>query len=117
MPGPHKLGKAMDGVGPRVWTHSDRWREVLVSVASAKVVGGPKQKSDPVRLAAAMTVLLQLEIDVRYPQTDLHPDDPVRLADPATESVFWEGSTVVERRGVVKVVWDGTEYVIKWRSL
>lgn len=130
MPGPHRLGRAADGIGPKVWTHADRSKEVSVADAQVKIVGGPKQKSDPVRIAAAMTVLLQLEIDVRYPRSDLWPGDPdlelddpnrepdpVFAADPATEHVFWDGSDVVERRGVVEVVWDGTEYVIKWRSL
>lgn len=115
--GIHAVGKASDGIGPKVWLHADNAKEVSVVDAQVKIVGGPNQKNDPTRIATAMTVLLQQQIDVRYPVTDLHPDDPVRLADPATERVFWEGATVVERVALVTVTHDGTEYVVRTRSL
>ncbi len=114
--GIHAVGKAADGIGPKVWLHADNAKEVSVTDAQVMIVGGPKQKSDPTRIAAAMTTLLQLKIDVRYPITDLHPDDPVRLADPATPRVFWEGANVVERVTVVEVTHDGTDYVLSTRN-
>ncbi len=113
----HKIGRAADGIGVKIWLHADNAKEVSVNDAQAMIVGGPQQKNDPTRIATAMTTLLQLEIDVRYPITDLHPDDPVRIADPATERVFWDGSDVVERVSVVTVTHDGTEYVLRTRSL
>lgn len=116
--GIHAVGKAADGIGPKVWLHADNAKEVSVIDAQVMIVGGPNQKNDPTRIAAAMTTLLQLDIDNagRYPIASLHPDDPFRLADPATPRVFWDGSDVVERVTVVEVTHDGTDYVLSTRN-
>lgn len=114
--GVHAVGKAADGIGPKVWLGATNAKEVSVTDAQVMIVGGPRQKADPTRIAAAMTTLLQMQIDVRYPQTDLHPDDPVRLADPALPYMYWDGSDVVERVTVVEVTHDGTNYVLSTRN-
>ncbi len=116
-----RIGKAADGIGPRLWRYSDEAdgdaAQVTVTDAQVMIVGSPAMKTDPTRIAAAMTALLQLQLDIRYPITDLDPDDPVRLADPATARVFWDGSDVVERPAVVTVTHDGTDYVTHIRGL
>ncbi len=114
--GVHAVGKAADGLGPKVWLGANNAKEVTVTDAQAMIVGGPNRKNAPKRIAAAMTVLLQIDIDVRYPQTDLHPDDPARLADPALPYMYWDGSDVVERVTVVEVTHDGTDYVLSTRN-
>ncbi len=114
--GIHAVGKAADGIGPKVWLAANTAKEVSVTDARVMIVGGPNRKNDPTRIAQAMTILLQQQIDVRYPVTDLPPDDPLRLADPAMPHVFWEGSDVVERATVVQVTHDGTEYVLSTRN-
>lgn len=129
-----RIGKAADGVGIRLYRYSDESdedsAEVNVAETAVMIVGGPNQKSDPVRIATAMTILLQQQIDIRYPRSDLWPGDPdlelddpnrepdpVFAADPATPRVFWDGSDVVERPAVVTVAWDGTAYVPTIRGL
>jgi len=39
----------------------------------------------------------QLLIDERTLRTDLDPDDPARLADPALPNWFWDGTDIVAR--------------------
>ncbi len=114
--GVHGVGLAADGIGPKVWLGATNPKEVTVTDAQAIITGGPKRKDDPTRIADAMITLLQLDIDVRYPQTDLHPDDPARLADPALPYMYWDGSDVVERVTVVEVTHDGTDYVLSTRN-
>lgn len=110
-----RIGKATDGIGIRLYRYSNEKdvdaAEATVSAAQAEISGGASRKNDPILIAAEMTKQLQTQIDVRYPRTDLHPDDPVRLADPASARVFWDGSDVVERTATVEVSHDGTEYV------
>ncbi len=128
--GIHAVGKAADGIGPKIWLHADDSVEVSLVEAQVEIVGGRTRKDDPALISVAFTTLLQAKVDVRYPRTDLwpgdtnlpvdHPNrepDPVQAADPATERVFWEGANVVERVAVVTVVHDGTEYVVHQRSL
>lgn len=102
MPGPHRLGRAADGIGPKIWTHSNRSIETSVVTAQVKIVGGPNQKNDPVRIALAMTQIMQDGIDVRVTRGDPdkliplatipdindqpHPD---RLTDPLLIDYFW----------------------------
>lgn len=117
-----KVGKANDGIGPRVWRYSDEPDEdaakVEVSDAAAMVVGGPNQKSDPVRLARAMTTMMQLQLDIRRARNDPYysADDPEILSDPATERVFWDGQDIVYRSTIVEIIHDGTNYVTKLRG-
>ena len=98
MPGPHRLGRAADGIGPKIWTHADRSKEVSVADAQVKIVGGPNRKNDPTRIAAAMTFEIQRKIDIRktrgdpdelIPLTDFAVNDPHRLADPGMIDYFW----------------------------
>lgn len=115
-----RIGKAADGVGVRLYRYSDEKdadaAQSTVVDAQAEITGGASRKNDPVLIAAEMTKQLQTQIDVRYPRTDLHPDDPVRLADPATARVFWDGSDVVERTATIEVFHDGTQYVPRIRA-
>lgn len=107
----HKTGIATDGIGVKIWIHSDNTREVSLTTAKDAVVGTPTEKDDPIRIAQEMTKRLQLEIDVRKPRKELDMLDSDRMVDPATEHTFWDGDDIVERSVIIVVTYDGEKYV------
>ncbi len=166
MPGPHRLGRAVDGIGPKIWTHANRSVEATIAASQVKIVGGPNQKNDPVRIAEAMTNIMQDGVDVRVARGNpdelillttlpdiegqTHPDrltDPLMIdyfwadengvavsvsgepevfmvnreqtwfEDPALDHLFWDGPEIVTRPAIVTVTYNGTDYVINWKSL
>lgn len=113
-----RIGKAADGVGPRLWRYSNEADQDAAqsTVADAQILLVGADVDNPVKIAEAMTFLLQEQLDVRYRRNTLHSQDPVRRNDPATERVFWDGIEVVERATIVEVMWDGIEYITKLRG-
>lgn len=63
----------------------------------------PQQAWNTPRMNAARN-LLQNMLDVRTPLANLDPADPLALADPATEWLFWDGTDLVQRDQVVEWV-------------
>lgn len=107
-----QLARASDGIGLRVVGVDAEHTE-----ASVKAMMLPRDRNKKNRVAAAMQVALQDDLDHREALADLPSDEPTKTTDSARPNEFWDDSDVVSRSTVALVWWDGAQYAVWAQSV